>query len=35
MWTDKEITGRIDQAADWLRERVTEAKAGEKMCVLE
>jgi len=27
MWTDKEITGRIKQTVDWLRERVTEAKA--------
>lgn len=27
MWTDEELTGRINQAADWLRERVTEAKA--------
>jgi NAD+ synthase len=27
MWTDEELTGRINQAVDWLRERVTEAKA--------
>ena len=27
MWTDKEIAGRMAQAVDWLRERVTEAKA--------
>ncbi len=27
MWTDKEIAGRMTQAVDWLRERVTEAKA--------
>ncbi|HZK54769.1 MAG TPA: NAD(+) synthase [Desulfosporosinus sp.] len=27
MWTDKELTGRINQAVDWLRERVTDAKA--------
>ena len=27
MWTDKELEGRINQTVDWLRERVTEAKA--------
>jgi len=27
MWTDKEIARRIDQAVDWLRAKVTEAKA--------
>jgi len=27
MWTDEELAGRIDQAVDWLRERVSEAKA--------
>lgn len=27
MWTDEELTGRINQAVDWLRERVTDAKA--------
>jgi len=27
MWTDEELTGRINQAVNWLRERVTEAKA--------
>jgi NAD+ synthase len=27
MWTDEELTGRINQAVDWLCERVTEAKA--------
>ena len=26
MWTDEELIGRIDQAVDWLRERVTESK---------
>jgi|SRR5680860_159701 len=26
MWTDEELTGRINQAVDWLRERVIEAK---------
>jgi hypothetical protein len=35
MWMDKKITGPIDQAAHWLSDRVTEAKAGEIMCVLE
>lgn len=33
MWTDEELTGRIDQAVDWLREMVTETEAGEKTCV--
>lgn len=27
MWTDEELGARIDQTVDWLRERVTEAKA--------
>lgn len=27
MWTDKELASRIDQTVDWLRERVSEAKA--------
>ena len=27
MWTDKELAGRIEQIVDWLREKVTEAKA--------
>jgi len=27
MWTDKELSQRIDQAVDWLRARVTDAKA--------
>ncbi len=27
MWTDEELTERINQAVDWLRERVTEANA--------
>jgi NAD+ synthase len=26
MWTDEEITGRINQTVNWLREKVTEAK---------
>ncbi len=35
MWMDKKITVPIAQAVHWLSERVTEAKAGEIMCVLE
>ncbi|TGE33045.1 NAD(+) synthase [Desulfosporosinus sp. Sb-LF] len=27
MWTDEEITGRINQTVQWLREKVTEANA--------
>ncbi|MDR3587485.1 MAG: NAD(+) synthase [Desulfosporosinus sp.] len=27
MWTDEELTGRINQAVNWLREKVTEANA--------
>ncbi|TGE35821.1 NAD(+) synthase [Desulfosporosinus fructosivorans] len=27
MWTDNELEGRINQTVDWLRERVSEAKA--------
>lgn len=27
MWTDEELAGRIDQAVDWLRTMVAEAKA--------
>lgn len=27
MWTDEELSSRIDQTVDWLRERMTEAKA--------
>lgn len=27
MWTDEELTARIDQAVNWIREKVTEANA--------